>query len=145
MQATIARAATATYAMKMRPLHALQTNIMAATSPSRMVVQMMSFRISISELLAFLAQSPPRSLQHFVQYPLSRYISFVVSFFRQCLHSVGSRWASPLITLIGILQSFLSVFIRERRVDFLLAGFAQHFRIPFVKRHISTAGEALFV
>nr|DAZ32071.1 MAG TPA: hypothetical protein [Caudoviricetes sp.] len=144
MQATIAMAATATYAMKMRSLHASQTIMMAATSPSRMVVQMMSFKISISKLLTFLVQPRPRNLQHFVQYPLSRYISFVVSFFRQCLHSFGSRRASPLIRLIGILQSFLSVFVRERRIDFLLAGFAQHFRIPFVKRHISTAGEALF-
>lgn len=135
-------AATATYAMKMRSLHASQTIMMAATSPSRMVVQMMSFRISISKLSAFLVQPRPRNLQHFVQYPLSRYISFMVSFFRQCLHSVGSRWASPLITLIWILQSFLSVFVRQCRIDFLLAGFAQHFRIPFLQRHVTTTVKA---
>lgn len=81
----------------------------------------------------------PRNLQHFAQYPSSRYISFVVSLFRQCLHSVGSRWASLLITLI-----FLSVLIRQRRIDFLLAGLTQHFRMPFLQRHIPTAVEALW-
>jgi hypothetical protein len=113
--------------------HALHATMMAATNPNRMMVQTMSFRVSIGAYhLALLSQSPPRSLQHFVQYPSNSHISFLVSFFRQCLHSVRSRWASALITLIWILQSFLSIFVRQRRIDFLLAGFAQHFGIPFL-------------
>lgn len=50
----------------------------------------------------------------------------------QCQQRPVIPAAISLITLIEILQSFLSVFIRERRIDFLLAGFAQHFWIPFL-------------
>lgn len=136
--------AVATYRMKMRVFHALHTHMMVATNTSRMMVQAMNFRVSIGTYrLAFLSQSSPRSLQHFVQYPLYSHSSFVVSFFRQCLHRVGSRWASALITLICILQSFLSVLVRQHRVYFLLAGFARHFRIPFLQRHIAPAVQAL--
>lgn len=48
--------------MKMRVFHAPHAHMMVATNPSRMMVQMMSFRVSI-------VQSPPRSLQHSVQSP----------------------------------------------------------------------------
>ena len=138
------RIAVATYRMKMRVFHALHAHMMAATNPSRTMVQMMSFRVSIRiSRPALPFQSPPRNLQHFVQYPLNSHISFVVSFLKQCLHSFGSRWASALITLIGVLQSFLPVLVRQCRVDVLLAGFAQHFRIPFLQRHIMPAVEAL--
>lgn len=136
--------AVATYRMKMRVFHALLTHMMVATNPSRMMVQTTNFRFSIrTSLPALPSHSSPRSLQHFVQYPLYSHSSFVVSFFRQCLHSVGSRWASALITLICIFQSFLSVLVRQRRVYFLLAVIARHFRIPFLQRHIAPAVQAL--
>lgn len=141
MSATMA---TAMYAMKTRVSHALLIHMMAATNPSRMMVPMTSFRVSIRTYhLAFPSHSSPRNLQHFVQYPLYSHSSFVVSFFRQCLHRVGSRWASALITLICILQSFLSVLVRQHRVDFPLAVIARHFRIPFLQRHIAPAVQAL--
>lgn len=94
-----------------------------------------------SELIAFafFVQSPPRSLQHVVQYPSNSHISFMVSFFRQCLQSPGSSAASVLINFI--FHSFLSVF--DCRIDVLLAGFAQHFRIPFLQGHVTPAVEAL--
>lgn len=136
-----ARIVVATYARKTRVFHALHTTMMVATNPSRMMVQMMSFRFSIRTCR--LAQSPPRSLQHSVQSPQYRMLSFAVSFFMQCQQRPVIPAAISLITLIWILQSFLSVFIRERRIDFLLAGFAQHFRIPFVQRHLTTTVEAL--
>lgn len=132
--------AVATYMMKMRVFHAPHAHMMVATNPSRMMVQMMSFMVSI-RTYRFLFQSPPRNLQHFVQYPSNIHISFVVSFLKQCLHSFGSRWASALITLIRVLQS--SVLIRQRRIDVMLAVFAQHFRIPVLQRHIASAVQAL--
>ena len=53
----------------------------------------------------------------------------------QCQQRPVIPAAISLITLIWILQSFLYVlyvFVRKRRIDFLLAGFAQHFWIPFL-------------
>lgn len=52
--------------------------------------------------------------------------------FMQCRQLCVTSATNFLIALIGILQSFLSVFILERRINFLLAGLAQHFGIPFL-------------
>ena len=147
MQATIAMAATATYMAKIRPFHALQPHMMAATNASRMTVQTISFRISIRifhpALPSSLVQLPPRNLQHSVQSPRYRTLSFVVSFFMQCAQHPVIPATIPLITLIRILQSFLPVLIRQRRINITPTVFAQHFRIPVFQRHIAVAVEAL--
>lgn len=134
--------AVATYAMKARVFHAPLINMMVATNPSRMMVQATSFRVSIRTChLAFPSRSPQRSLQHVVQYPPYRYISFNVRVFRQTRHIPMDFAMESLIALILTLQSF--VLFCKRRVDFPLAVIARHFRIPFLQRHMAPAVQAL--